>query len=95
VQLPRKPLLTAWALLVAAAYYQMWFTPWGEFSPTATTGQTLLAEATMVVAGLACWEVMRTERVTALRAVAGAVGFPLALVLLYTLWYGLQRHFGG
>ena len=95
MQLPRKPLLIGWALLVPAAYYLMWFTPWGEFSPTATTLQTLQAEGTMVLAAAACWEVLRTEKLTALRAVAGAVGFPLALVLLFTLWYGVRHNFGG
>jgi len=94
LRLPRIPLLVGWALLSVCAYGLMWFTPWGDFSPTATPPHTVLVETTMVLAGFASWEVLRTERIVAFRAVAGAVGFPIALVLLWTLWYGLRRHLG-
>jgi hypothetical protein len=94
LRLPRTPLLLGWALLSVSAYGLMWFTPWGDFAPTATPAHTIVVETTMVLAGFASWEVLRTERVTALRAVAGAVGFPLVLVMLWTLWYGLRRHLG-
>jgi hypothetical protein len=94
LRLPRIPLLLGWALLSVSAYGLMWFTPWGDFAPSATPAHTIVVETTMVLAGFASWEVLRTERVTALRAVAAAVGFPLVLVMLWTLWYGLRRHLG-
>ncbi len=94
LRLPRIPLLVGWALLSVSAYGLMWFTPWGDFSPTATPVHTVFVETTMVMAGFASWEVLRTEKLTAFRAVAGAVGFPLVLVMLWTVWYGVRRHLG-
>ena len=49
-------------------------------------------DAVVVLAAFACWEVFRSERVTPVRAVAAAVGAPLALFVLASLLYGLRRH---
>jgi hypothetical protein len=35
---------------------------------------------------------MRTDRAVPVRALAGALGAPLVLVLALMLWYGLRRY---
>jgi hypothetical protein len=93
VQLPRKPLLALWGAFTLLSYYLVLFTPWGNSWQGARPWQEVLTQAVVVVAAFSCLEVVRTEKLVALRAVAGAVGFPLALVTLLTLWYGIKRHF--
>lgn len=50
----------------------------------------VLTYAVAVLAIFSCVEVMRTERSTPIRAVAGAVAAPLVLVILLSVWYGLR-----
>ena len=93
MQLPGKPLLALWGVLTLLSYYLVLFTAWGNAWQGARPWQEVATQAVVVVAAFLCLEVVRTEKRVALRAVAGAVGFPLALVTLLTLWYGLRRHF--
>jgi hypothetical protein len=89
VQLPRKTLLALWSVLTPLAYYLVLFTNWGHRYQGSGPLRALAAEAAVVLAAFACLEVLRREKLVALRAVAGALGFPLVLVALLTLWYGL------
>ena len=91
MHLPRKLLLVLCGTLTPLAYYMILFTRWGN-SPGASPTYTLLVEGVVVLAAFCCWEVVRTEKLVPVRAVAGAVGVPLALVTLLTLWYGLRRY---
>jgi hypothetical protein len=93
VRIPRLILLPACAVLTVAAYSIFLLTNWGNPYHGGSYFGTVATEVLMVLAAFACLEVVRTETVVALRAVAAAVGFPLLLVLLLTLWIGLRRYF--
>jgi uncharacterized membrane protein (UPF0182 family) len=91
VRIPRFVLLALCVLLTAAAYYLILFTQLA--SPyRGSYGGAVITDVVAVLAIFACLEVIRTERVTAARAVAGALAAPLLLVILLTLWYGLRRY---
>jgi hypothetical protein len=95
MKLPPSFLRPICAVLAFASYYLMLFTDWGsQYHPGSQAGAMILDVIT-VLASFACWEVFRTERLTPVRAVAAAVGAPLALFATITLCYGLKRHLGG
>ena len=93
MRLPRIALLIVCVALTALAYYLILFTNWGNAFHGATYLGVVLRDVVTVLAILACLEVLRTEKVTALRALAGAFGVPLVLVTLLMLWYGVRRYF--
>ena len=92
VRLPRALLLPLSAALAAAAYYLILFTDHGDAYRGGRPIGTVAFDAAVVLAAFACWEVFRTERTTPVRALAAAVGGPLALFVLATIVYGLRRH---
>jgi hypothetical protein len=93
--LPRIVLLLACAGLTGLAYYLVLFTNIGNVYHGGTFPGTVMTQAVAVFAVFSCIEVMRTEKVVALRALAGAVGAPLVLVTLLTVWYGVRRYAAG
>ena len=95
MRIPRAALLPLLAVLTGAAYYLVLFKNWA--SPYRGVGDLhmFVTQAVAVLAAFACFEVIRSEKVVALRALAGALGFPLLLVIALTLWYGVRRHVGG
>jgi hypothetical protein len=92
MRLPRFALLAIWAALTASAYALILFTNWGNAFHGGSPLGVLVTDAVIVLAVLACVEVIRSERGIVYRALAGAVGVPLVLVTLLTLWYGVQRY---
>ena len=90
--LPRRFLLPLWVVLVLAAYYLVLFTNLGNYYHRGTPAGTVLVDAAVVVAAFSSWEVFRVEVLVPLRAIAVAVGIPLVLVALLTLWLGLNRY---
>ena len=92
MRLPRLVLLPACAGLTALAYYLILFTNWGNYYRSSTYLGTVVTGAVAVLAVFACIEVIRTEKATPIRAVAGAVAFPLFLVVLLILWLGVRRY---
>jgi pantothenate kinase len=92
VRLPRKMLLVICAELTALAYYLILFTNVGNLYHGGSYGGVVVTQAVAVLAIFSCVEVMRTEKVTAFRALAGAFGVPLVLVTLLMLWYGVRRY---
>jgi hypothetical protein len=95
VRLPRIVLLPVCAGLTGLAYYLILFTNIGNVYHGGTFPGTVMTQTVAVFAVFSCIEVMRTERVLPLRALAGAVGVPLVLVTLLTLWYGVRRYGAG
>lgn len=95
MRIPRPILLPACAVLTIAAYAVFLLTNWGNPYHGGTWFGTVATEAVMVLAAFACLEVVRTETVVAFRALAAAVGFPLLLVLLLSLWIGVRRYLAG
>jgi len=93
MRLPRTVLLVLWVALTLLAYYLVLFTPWSAYARAGRPLPTIVTEACIVLAAFACLEVLRSEKLVPLRALAGAVGFPLVLVTLLTLWIGLRRYF--
>ena len=92
MRLPRTVLLILCAALTALAYYLILFTNWGNAYHGGKYLGVVLRDVVTVLAILSCLEVLRTEKVTALRALAGAFGVPLVLVTLLMLWYGVRRY---
>lgn len=92
MRLPRTLLLPLCAVLTAAAYGLVLFTDLGNAFRVGSPAAAVAFDAVVVLAAFSCWEVFRTERLTPVRAVAAAVGVPLALFVLATLLYGLRRH---
>lgn len=92
MKVPRMIFLTACLLLTLAAYYLALFTNWGNPYRGGSPLGTVIVLSAGVLGAFSCWEVFRTERLTPLRATAAAVGVPLALVALLTLWYGVRRY---
>jgi hypothetical protein len=95
LHLPRVVLLLLWADLTAMAYYLILFTNLGNVYFGGSLPGVVLTDTVAVLAIFSCVEVMRAEKVVALRALAGAVGVPLVLVTLLTLWYGVRRYLAG
>lgn len=94
MRVPRTLLLPVCLALTALAYYLILFTTWATPYHGGGYRGVVMTQAVAALAIFACLEVLRTERITAIRAVAGALAFPLVLVILLTLWYGLRRHVG-
>jgi hypothetical protein len=92
MRLPRTVLLALCALLTAAAYYAILFTNWANYYRGAAYLGVVGTQAVLVLAVFCCVEVMRTERLLPIRALAGALGVPLALVILLLCWYGVHRY---
>lgn len=92
MRLPRSVLLPLCCCLTAAAYYLILFTGQGSYYRGNSRWGVLAFDSVVVLAAFACWEVFRTERLTQIRALAAAVGAPLAILVLATLLYGLRRH---
>lgn len=92
MRVPRFLLLSACVALTAAAYYLILFTNWANPYRGGSYRGTVITDAVAVLAVFSCLEVFRTERIVAARAVAAAVAVPLVLVILLTVWYGLQRY---
>jgi hypothetical protein len=90
--LPRRFLLPLWVVLVLSAYYLVLFTNLGNYYRGGTPAGTVLVDAAIVVGAFSSWEVFRSERFLPLRAIALAVGIPLVLVALLTLWLDLNRY---
>ena len=95
MQIPPPLLRGLCALLTVTAYYLVIFTDWGSPYRSRSTMEAMILDACVVLAAFACWELFRTEKMTPLRAVAAAVGVPLALFALLTLWYGVRRYTQG
>lgn len=95
MQLPRIVLLSLAALLTATAYYLLLCTTWAGTYQGSSPLKNAITHGVIVLAGACCLEVLRSDKAVPVRAVAGAVGFPLVLVALLTLWYGLRRHLAG
>jgi hypothetical protein len=85
-------LLVACAVLTVAAYGIFLFTNWGNPFHGGSYFGAVTTDGIMVLAAFSCMEVVRSERVVAIRALAGAVGFPLLLVIALTLWIGVRRY---
>ena len=94
MRLPRVVLLLVWAGLTGLAYYLILFTNWGNVYHGGSFRGVVLTDVVAMLAILSCLEVLRSERVVAFRALAGAVGAPLVLVTLLMLWYGVRRYAG-
>src|SRR3954463_9122634 len=94
MRIPRAALLSLLAVLTASAYYLVLFKRWGNPYHGGSYLHMFMTQAVAVLAAFACVEVMRSEKVVAVRALAGALGFPLLLVVALTLWYGVRRHVG-
>lgn len=92
MRLPRNLLLVLWVALTLLAYYLVLFTPWSAYAPAGRPLPTIITETCIVLAAFACLEVLRSEKLVQLRALAGAVGFPLVMVTLLTLWLGARRY---
>lgn len=92
MRLPRAALLSSCAALTALAYYLVLFTNWGNQYHGSTYLKVVTTSAVATLAVSACLEVIRTEKVTPIRAIAGALGFPLLVVVLVTLWIGARRY---
>jgi hypothetical protein len=95
VHLPRTVLLSLCALLTATAYYLLLFTTWASTYQGSSPTRNVITYAAIMLAAFCCLEVLRNDPAVPVRAVAGAVGFPLVLVTLLTLWYGLRRFVAG
>jgi hypothetical protein len=95
MHLPRTALLCVCAGLCLLAYYLVLFTDWGNAYHGGSYRGAVITQAVAAMAAFSCLEVVRSERVTAFRALAGALGVPLVLVLLLTLWYGARRYVEG
>jgi transposase InsO family protein len=95
VHLPRTALLFLCAGLTTLAYGLILFTDWGSAYHGGSYRGAVITQAVAALAAFSCLEVVRSERVTAFRALAGALGVPLLLVLLLTLWYGARRYVAG
>ena len=94
MSVPRPALWLLCAALTALAYYLVLFTSYGNPYHGGSYLGAVLTEAVTVLAAFACAEVVRTERLVPVRAVAGALGVPLVLVVALTLWYGIRRYIG-
>ena len=92
LRVPRVLLLVICAELTALAYYLILFTNFGNLYLSTSFGGAALTQGVAVLAIFACVEVMRTEKVTALRALAGAFGAPLVAATLLMFWIGLRRY---
>lgn len=92
MRVPRPILLPLCVALTCAAYYLLLCTDWANAYRGGGALRSVVVDAAVVLAAFSCWEVFRSEKRTPVRAVAAAVGFPLALVALLMLWYGLKRH---
>ena len=92
MKLPRRLLLPLWIVLVLTAYYLVVFTNVAYVYHGGSRIGTVVVDAAVVLAAFSSWEVFRTERLVQVRAVAVAVGVPLVLVALLTLWLGVLRH---
>ena len=92
LRVPRVLLLVVCAELTALAYYLILFTNFGNVYLGRSYGGALVTQAVAVLAIFACVEVMRTEKLMALRALAGALGAPLAAATLLMFWIGLRRY---
>jgi len=93
MRIPPKLLLPVAAGLTLLAYYLVLFTNGANPYLSATYGATLLTQGAVVVAAGACLEVVRSDKRTAVRALAGALAAPLLLVLVLLAWWGLRRQF--
>ena len=92
LRVPRVLLLVVCAELTALAYYLILFTNYGNLYFGRSYGGVELTEAVAVLAIFACAEVMRTEKLVALRALAGAFGAPLVAATLLMFWIGLRHY---
>jgi 4-amino-4-deoxy-L-arabinose transferase-like glycosyltransferase len=95
VRVPRVALLLLWAVLTAVTYFLVLFTNFGNPYHGGTYFGTVVTETVGVLATFAGLEIIRTEKIVPLRAIAGAVGVPLVLVILLTFWYGVRRYVTG
>lgn len=93
MRIPRPVLLSLFAALTASAYYLILFTNLGNAYYAGSYRGAVLTDVVAVLATFACIEVVRAEKVLAVRAVAGALAVPLVLVMLLMFWYGLRRYF--
>ena len=80
--------------LTALAYYLILVRDWSNPYRGGNYPGAVLTQGVAVLAAFACVEVMRTERTVPVRALAGALGAPLVLVIALLLWYGVRRHVG-
>lgn len=91
MRIPRPVLLALCVAVTALAYYLVLFTNWTNHYLGASYTRLVMTEAVIVLAVFACYEVLRGDPQVQVRALAGAVGVPLFLVMLLLLWRGLQR----
>src|SRR4051812_15240627 len=95
MRIPRPALLSLLVVLTGSAYYLVLFKNWANPYRGGGDLHMFVTQGVAVLAAFACFEVIRTEKAVALRALAGALGFPLLLVIALTLWYGIRRHVVG
>lgn len=95
MRLPRNVLLTTCGALTLLSYYLLVFTQWGNYYHGGGPVDKVLLDAFIVLAAFSCLEVVRTERVTALRVLCSLLGLPLAFFALVSLWYGVKAYIAG
>ena len=93
MRIPTTVLLPVAAALALLAYYLVLFTNGANPYLGARYEITVVTQGAIVLAVAACLEVVRSDKRTAFRAVAGALAAPLVLVLVLLAWYGLRRQF--
>jgi hypothetical protein len=92
VRVPRFILLPLFVVLAASAYYLLLLANTGNPYHGGTYRGAVVTDAIEALAVFVGVEVMRTERVFPIRAMAGAISFPLALVIAFTLASGVYRY---
>ena len=92
MRISRKVLLPACAALTANAYYLVMLTHWGSYYHSGGPVGSMVVNAFVVLAAYSCLEVLRTEKVITFRVIAALLGVPLALFVLFSLWYGLKPY---
>jgi hypothetical protein len=94
VRVPRHLLLSLFVVLAASAYYLIFFTNAGN-PYLGTYREVILMDAVAVLAVFLGLEIIRTDRAVPVRALAGALSFPLAAVVLVTFGYRVYRYLAG
>ncbi|MCC2673512.1 MAG: hypothetical protein K0R58_459 [Ramlibacter sp.] len=94
MRVPQPLLLSLFVALAASAYYLIFFTNAGN-PYLGTYREVIFMDAVAVLAVFFGVEIIRTERVVPIRALAGALSFPLASVVVVTFGYRVYRYIAG
>ena len=93
MRIPPTLLLPLAAGLALLAYYLILFTNGANPYLNGRYELTVLTQGAIGLGAASCLEVVRSDKRTAVRALAGALAAPLLLVLALLAWYGLRRQF--